>query len=173
METVMPSSYVDSFAPIVKLLINAAPDHVIDIGPGWGKYGLACREYLPNLLTLQAVEVEQGRLPVQDLIYDRVYTTDVRALSDYDGFWQRFEVALLIDVIEHMPLDDGHALLDVIQKNHCRPLVATPKVWFEQHADDNPYETHVSWWPWEEFTRHEVVADVSTIDATIYLLRGR
>ena len=167
----MPSSYVDSFPSIVKLLINTAPDHVVDIGPGWGKYGLACREYLPGLLGLQAVEVEEGRLPVQDLIYDRVYTSDARDLRNYDLFWQRFDLALLIDVIEHMPLDDGHSLLDAIQRNHCRPLVATPKAWFEQHDDHNPYETHVSFWPWDEFTRHGVLEDVSTIDATIYLLR--
>jgi hypothetical protein len=172
METLMPSSYVDSFPPIVKLLIDTAPEHVIDIGAGWGKYGLACREYLPDLLTLHAVEVEPGRLPVQDLIYDKIHTTDVRGLRS-GPFWQQFEVALLIDVIEHMSLDDGHALLDTIQANHCRPLVATPKVWFEQHDDNNPYETHVSWWPWSEFTSHEILADVSTIDATIYLLRDR
>lgn len=169
----MPSSYVDSYPPIVKLLIERQPRRVLDIGPGWGKYGLACREYLTDLETLRAIEVPPGRLPTQDVIYDQVYTCDARKLVTFDLFWQRFDLVLLIDVIEHMPLQDGHTLLHAIQRNGAEALVATPKLWIEQHDDHNPYETHVSWWYWDEFTPHDVLVDVSTIDSIIYLLRAR
>lgn len=170
-EILMPSSFVDSFAPIVKLLIEMAPQRIIDIGPGWGKYGLACREYLPNLEFMAAVEVPQGRLGTQDVIYDHVFVGDARNANALT--FRDYQVALLIDVIEHMTLEDGHQLLDTIQSAGCKPLVSTPKVFVEQHDDANPYERHVSLWSWQEFARHGIKWDVSTIDSIIYVLKSR
>lgn len=164
----MPSSFVDSYAPIVKLLIELNPRMIIDIGPGWGKYGLACREYLPDLEYLAGLDVPQGRLTTQDAIYDFMYVGDAR--ETISSFYKGYNVALLIDVIEHMTLDDGHELLRTIRKAGCRPLVSTPKVFTEQHDKNNPFETHVSHWDWEMFVPHGIDADVSTIDSIIYLL---
>lgn len=168
----MPSSYVDSFPPIVKLLIDLQPEKVIDIGPGWGKYGLACREYLPDLVALDAIEVRQGRLSVQDAIYDNVWTGDVRSYTS-GRFWSRWGLALIIDVIEHLPIVEGHLLLDTILTNGCGVLVATPKTWIEQYDEHNPYEEHVSFWEWTEFQEHNIAADASTPDAIIYHLKAR
>lgn len=167
----MPSSFVDSFAPIVHMLIQIQPRKVLDIGPGWGKYGLACREYLPDLEFLAGIDVPQGRLSTQDAIYDHVFVGDVRDAPD--KFYSGYDVALLVDVIEHMTLGEGHQLLDTIQTAGCQVLVSTPKVFVEQHDDRNPYEEHKSLWGWEDFVPHGVDADVSTIDSIIYLLKGR
>lgn len=168
-DIVMPSSFVGSFPAIVNLLIGMNPTKVIDIGPGWGKYGLACREYLPDLDTLHAVEVRQGRLPTQDAIYDWIYVGDARDTA-YTKFWGRWEVALVIDVIEHMTLDEGHDLLGRILGAGCSVLVSTPKVFAEQHDDDNPYEEHVSLWDWRQLKRYHIRTDASTIDSIIYWL---
>lgn len=167
----MPSSFVDSYPPIVKLLIDWQPNQVIDIGPGWGKYGLACREYLPSINHVDAIEVPPGRLPAQDVIYDHVYTGDARECRA--GFFEVYDMALIIDVIEHMSLEDGHELLERILKDNCRAIVSTPKVFVNQHDDHNPYETHVSCWTWEDFVPHGIKVDVSTIDSIIYLLKGQ
>lgn len=167
----MPSSFAGSFAPIVNTLIHANPGRVLDIGPGWGKYGLACREYLPDLEFLAAIEVPQGRLSTQDAIYDHVFVGDVRNAPDTT--FAGYDVALLIDVIEHMTLDDGMQILSTIQENGCCPLVSTPKQFMEQHDDLNPFETHVSLWTWEHFADFGVVVDASTIDSIIYLLKAK
>lgn len=172
MGDVMPSSFADSYPGIVKLLIEAAPRRVVDIGPGWGKYGLACREYLPSLETLRAIEVPEGRLPTQDVIYDMVYTDDVRDLVLIADFWSRFDFALVIDVIEHLTKEQGHTLLRTLQAAGVRTLVATPKVFFEQHDEHNPFEEHLSLWTWEDFSPYGIEADLSTIDSVIFLLRG-
>lgn len=167
----MPSSYVDSFAPIVKVLQAQQPTKVIDIGPGWGKYGLACREYLPDIEHLHALEVHQGRLATQDCIYDWVYTGDVRDPAYTARFWSRWNLALLIDVIEHMTLEEGHQLLGKILSANCAVLVSTPKLFQAQHDDHNPYEEHLSLWAWDDFFNHyRVTVDVSTVDSIIYLL---
>jgi hypothetical protein len=169
----MPSSYADSFPGIVHMLIRANPKRVIDIGPGWGKYGLACREYLPELESLRAVEVAPGRLPTQDAIYDMVYTDDVRDLIAIPDFWTRFDLAILVDVIEHLDKNEGHALLAALQEAGVQTLVSTPKIFFEQHDDNNPFEEHVSLWTWGDFDAYGIQDDASTIDATIYLLLKR
>jgi 2-polyprenyl-3-methyl-5-hydroxy-6-metoxy-1,4-benzoquinol methylase len=167
----MPSSYVDSFAPIIKVLIERAPRRVLDIGPGWGKYGLACREYLRQLDVLDAAEVPQGRLPTQPAIYDMVYIGDIREAPDH--FFRGYDLVLLIDVIEHVRRLDGHLLLETIQRAGADVLVSTPKAFFEQHDEHNPYETHVSHWDWESLACHGIDVDVSTPDAIIYVLKGR
>lgn len=168
----MPSSYADSFPGIVHLLIQADPKRVVDIGPGWGKYGLACREYLPELESLRAIEVAPGRLPTQDAIYDMVYTDDVRDLIAIPDFWPRFDLALVIDVIEHMDKIDGHLLLTALQEAGLDILVATPKVFFEQHVDCNPFEDHQCLWTGDDFVSYGIAGDASTVDSIIYLLSG-
>jgi hypothetical protein len=168
----MPSSFVDAFAPIVHALVDLKPLSVLDVGPGWGKYGLACREYVSTLERLMAVEVPEGRLPTQDVIYDEVYTGDVRVFPNRE-FWQRFDLVLLIDVIEHMRHDDGERLLDRMIRAGCRVLVSTPKIFMEQHDPNNPHEEHLCLWTWDELLAIkgvDLLADASTIDSIIYVL---
>lgn len=166
----MPSSFVDPFPAIVKLLIELAPRRVIDIGPGWGKYGLACREYLPSLEYLAAIEVPEGRLPTQDVIYDDIVVLDARTATAEQ--FQGCDLALLIDVIEHMRIDEGHKLLATIQAAKCEILVSTPKIFTPQHDHANPYEEHLSLWSWDLLSRHGIKRDISTIDSIIYLLQA-
>ncbi len=168
----MPSSFVDSIPPIMKYVIDASPARIADIGPGWGKYGLMCREYLPELVQLDAVEVAEGRLATQDEIYNQIVTSDVRLLPD--SFWEGYDLVLIIDVIEHMTKQEGLDLLSNILNCGASVLISTPKEWMEQHDEHNPYETHVSHWKWRDF-RPEAdnpyhVVDLSTIDSIIYVL---
>lgn len=164
----MPSSFIDSMPAIVKTLIRLDPWAVVDIGPGWGKYGLACHEYVSNLGFVDAVEVTEGRLPTQDVIYRRVREGDARTFRWLD--WVDYNLALMIDVIEHMTKAEGHDLLWQLQKAGCRVLVSTPKVFEPQRDVTNPYETHRSVWGWDDFEPHGVELDISTIDSVIYLL---
>lgn len=163
----MPSSFVTSVPGVIHLLGLQPPTFLVDIGPGFGKYGLMAREYF-NPLIVDAIEVPQGRLPTQDAIYSRVIEADARELPEH--FWTHYDTALLIDVIEHMTLEEGHDLLWRLQAAGVRVIVSTPKVFEEQHDERNPHETHVCVWAWEDFEPHGVLADESTIDSIIYLL---
>ena len=168
----MPSSFVDSVPSIIKTIIDIAPKKIIDIGPGWGKYGLMSREYLGSELELlDAIEVPQGRLYTQDLIYDNIYEGDVRKQSVN---WSKYNLVLFIDVIEHLEKEEGQKILRDIVNAGCAVLVSTPKEWMEQHDDNNPYEEHVSHWTWEDLwyegmTDHGKI-DASTIDSMIITL---
>lgn len=164
----MPSSFVDSVPGVMHLAISVDPQVVVDVGPGYGKYGLMCREYLPNLQVLQAVEVEEGRLPTQDAIYDHIVTKSVLHVAP--PYWGNVELVLLIDVIEHMSKEQGKRLLRTWMDAGCSVIVSTPKIFEEQHDDHNPYEEHVSLWTWEDFIEFRIVEDRSTIDSIIFRL---
>jgi hypothetical protein len=167
----MPSSFIDSIPPIMKFLIDLQPTRVIDVGPGWGKYGLMCREYLPGLEQLWAVEVTPGRLSTQDVIYDKVFECDARDFSTAGWPWTEADIILFIDVIEHMTRPEGHRLLNAMINSGARVLLSTPKTFIEQHDEDNPYETHRSLWSWRTLQPHGVERDLSTIDSIIYVLK--
>lgn len=164
----MPSSFASSFSPIVEALIAARPRNVVDIGPGWGKYGLAAREYLPGLARLVAVEVPEGRLPTQDGIYDEVIEADARTLPAVT--WAGFDLVLLVDVIEHMTIAEGQRLVAGAITEGCRALVSTPRLWMDQHDDRNPYEAHLSLWRRQDFEPFGIVGDHSTPDSIILTL---
>jgi hypothetical protein len=168
----MPSSYIDSVAPIMHLVIELQPKRIVDVGPGWGKYGLMCREFLPDLEQLWAVEVTPGRIETQDVIYDKIIEDDVRNYDQVGWPWIETDLVLMIDVIEHMPRADGHLVLNAMLHSGAKVLVSTPQVWVEQHDDHNPYEEHISLWSWPKFRPHGIERDVSTIDSIIYLLKG-
>ena len=163
----MPSSYVTSVPGVIHLLGLHPPANLVDVGPGYGKDGLMVMEYF-HPLVLDAVEVLTGRLPTQDAVYERVVEADARLLPEV--FWEDYDTVLLIDVIEHMPLEDGHELLWRMQRAGARVVVSTPKVFEEQHDDRNPHEEHVCVWSWEDFQPHGIEADESTIDSIIYLI---
>jgi hypothetical protein len=133
-----------------------------------------CREYLPDLERLVAVEAYcragSSLERAQRMIYDEIAYSDVRALPS--GWWDQVapDLTLIIDVIEHLSHSEGHDLIDRVTQAGSRVLVSTPKVFMEQHDDENPFEDHVSHWTWEDFARHGIAQDVSTVDAIIMLL---
>ena len=95
------------------------------------------------------------------------------AVYAFDGTGRAFRIlnphgALIIDVIEHMTIAEGQALLNQILRRGCKVLLSTPKIWEEQHDPNNPYETHVSLWTWEDLP--PAALDVSTIDSLIFLM---
>lgn len=170
----MPSSYVDSVPPIVHALVRINPRAVLDVGPGWGKYGVMCREYLADLECIEAAEVREGVKPTIHRIYDELYVGDIRERQR--EWWKcgTWDTVLLIDIIEHMSMADGHHLLDCILESGKRALISTPTRWFEQHVDGNPYEDHVSHWEVHDLAdRYPVAANVSTLDSLIMVLGRR
>jgi len=162
----MPSSFVDSVPSIVKMMIEVCPDKVIDIGPGWGKYGLMAREYCHSSI-VDCVEVPQGRLFTQSIIYNNVIESDVRHIDQ--KVWSNYDLVLIIDVIEHMSISEGQILVEQILSQGASIIVSTPKIWEPQEDEKNPYEKHVSLWDWTMFPHP--FKDSSTIDSLIFLLR--
>jgi len=132
------------------------PRSVLDVGTGFGKYGILCREYLELWDGRQQYSDFKRRIdgveafspyitPLHNYVYDNLYVEDMRELVaklDYS-----YDLVLLIDVLEHLSTTDGKLLLEKLLSKNLGILVSTPKDPSDQkNAFGNTFETHKSRW---------------------------
>jgi len=156
----MPTSFPNTISTVVQAVQKLAPASILDIGPGFGKYGLLCREYLdvwwqryPRRewkVRIDAVEAFEPYLtPVHRYVYNHLYVGDVgKFVDDLDAY----NLVLMMDVIEHFEKEEGLILLEKI-KNKCgNILLSTPAMEVETgDVMGNPYQAHKSLWRLEDF----------------------
>lgn len=143
------------------IVIALKPFSVLDVGSGFGKYGVLCREYLElwdgrqeyNFLRrIDGVEVFENYItPLHKFIYNNIYTEniiDVVKKLDYT-----YDLVLLIDVLEHFSKEEGVWLLNNLLSKNKGILIGTPKRPSAQKAVfENVFETHKSVWKKIELT---------------------
>jgi 2-polyprenyl-3-methyl-5-hydroxy-6-metoxy-1,4-benzoquinol methylase len=158
----MPTSLL-ALAPFIVTYVGEVarelerPITILDVGPGFGRYGLLIREHLdgihPGLRIdrLDAVEAEARYLhlfPWLDELYDHVFVDDVLDLpvAELDGY----DLVLMLDVIEHLEKPAAMELLETIRG---AVLIATPRDYFQnpEALDGWPTEDHRSHWTPEDF----------------------
>lgn len=144
----MPTSFLDVVPLTVQAIKDMNPESVLDIGPGYGKYGMLIREYVdhwPWHIKLDAVEAFPEYL-------ERMQTRNVYEFLYEDDFkeavvTQHYDLALMIDVIEHFEKPAGFAALVKALQIADKVLVSTPANPAPQGAEyGNIYETHLSEW---------------------------
>lgn len=153
----MASSDWRQVSTILDWVILLQPKSTLDIGTGFGKYGVLCREYLDVFdgrlgrtewaRQIHGIEIfEHCISPVHSYVYDEIIKSDALfALSRMKA--GSYDLALLIDVIEHFEVERGITLLRECQRVARYTLVSTPKKFFEN--DDsygNPAQVHCSLW---------------------------
>lgn len=148
----MPTSRLDVAPGVLHYLWEVRPEgrplKVLDVGPGWGKYGTLVREYVDPSAFVAAVEAWAPYVDAHALAgkYDEVRIEDVRETpADYIA---AFDAVLLVDVIEHLPKADA---LDVLGRIPGWVIVCTPRHFFENPAELPEPEAHVSLWTVEDF----------------------
>jgi len=148
----MPSSSL-LVAPTVLHLINQVHEpggKILDIGPGHGKYATLIREYIDP--TAQIMGLEMWDPYIHDFrlthLYDPVVHGDARIQTAQ--FYRQFDVVLMADVIEHMTIDEGMALIDKIAG---WIIISTPRDFFHNPASCPPPEKHVSHWNAQSFRK--------------------
>ena len=152
----MPSSHFYQLNEIVELIILTKPSSILDIGIGFGKYGFLCREYLDliggnrNLYKwehrIDGIEIFPRYItPLQKKIYDNIYLGN--ALEILPKMVRRYDLILLIDVIEHFNFSDGQKLLHLCLRCGKNIIISTPRIDLPQTAVyGNSYETHRSFY---------------------------
>ena len=177
----MPSSAIGQLSTIMGIIHVTRPQSVLDIGIGFGKYGFLCREYLELWDGRNKYDDWQHRIDgieahsqyVTDLqrkIYSNMYVGDVRSvLPTLDA---HYDLILMIDVIEHLSIEEGHRILSLCREKANACLIATPHVVTSQgDAFDNPFERHVSAWTQAEFERYPRRAFLPNQESLICYLR--
>jgi hypothetical protein len=150
-DTRMPTSDPHNIGPLLTLLLNLKPRSILDVGCGWGKYGVLVREntdiWEERLereswqVRIEGIEAyERYRNPIHDYVYNKVHYGDARALL---AGLADFDVVLIADVIEHLEAADARALVAECLKHAPVTIVSTPREFYAQHAIcDNDYERH-------------------------------
>jgi 2-polyprenyl-3-methyl-5-hydroxy-6-metoxy-1,4-benzoquinol methylase len=143
------------------IVIALKPFSVLDVGSGFGKYGVLCREYLElwdgrqeyNFLRrIDGVEVFENYItPLHKFIYNNIYTENIIDLVkklDYT-----YDLVLLIDVLEHFSKEEGVWLLNNLLSKNKGILIGTPKrPSAQKDVFENVFETHKSVWKKMELT---------------------
>jgi SAM-dependent methyltransferase len=151
----MPSSQHLQLNELVDTILTLNPESVLDIGVGFGKYGMLIREYLdPNIgnadhhrrVRLDGIEIFTPYItPIQRSIYDNIYPGD--ALEILPILSTRYDLILLIDVLEHFDEQRGSQLITHCLEKGTTLLISTPHNPGPQlEAYGNPAERHVKRW---------------------------
>ena len=152
----MPTSNLHQISDIVELIVAADPHSILDVGVGFGKFGVLAREYLELLdgravygdwqRRIDGIEVFPGYLTgLHETIYDRVIVGD--AAEILPGLpEQHYDLVLLVDIIEHFDRPTGREILRQCLRVGRNVVVGTPLEFFTQEGYDNPHEQHLSLW---------------------------
>ena len=146
----------------MEMIISLNPRSVMDMGSGFGKFGVLCREYLELWdgrqkyefnRRIDCVEIFQQYIsPLHKYVYDNVYKEDILEIAP--KLDTKYDLVLLIDVLEHFEKIDGISLLDTLLAKNESVLVSTLKKPSPQKdAFGNVYETHRSIWSGDELAK--------------------
>jgi len=164
----MPTSNPFAISEILRRVIDLAPKSILDIGMGFGKWGVLFREMLdvwnwriePSEWKVRIDGIEGYKKyhnPIHDFVYNDVLFEDVRKID-----WvtvSSYDLICIFDVIEHLPKVDGYSLLSKLISITNRAIYVTTPLPEDfspsrhgKHGDD--LEGHVEAWTPEEFVDH-------------------
>jgi hypothetical protein len=156
------------------------PSSILEIGPGYGKWGFLSREMLDWsdgrlsrdtwVTRIDAIEAYPYETPLYDWVYDEVRITDA---VDVVGDIRDYDLVLMSDVIEHIEKGTARDMLRSFVASNRNVLVSTPIDFFEQEVAENPHEDHVSHWTPRDFDDYTADLDVAGGAALVALLAGR
>jgi len=143
----MPTSLHSQISPILLVFEQEKPKSVLDIGCGKGKYGVLIKEYIPSVKRLDALEIFEPYITnLHRSVYDHIYIDDILT-ADIEPY----DIYLLIDVIEHMTIEEG---IELLTRLPGKKIVGTPREFKEQGAEcGNEYERHKCVWTEQMFAK--------------------
>ena len=149
----------------MELIVNCDPKSVLDVGVGFGKYGFLSREYLELWdgrsdyknwkRQIDGIEVFSDYLtPVHNYIYDHIYQGN--AFDVLPNLEKKYDLILLIDVLEHFEQQQGYEILLECIKHGKNMIISTPKnIGNQKDAFGNVFETHRFQWKKENFEKFD------------------
>ena len=160
----MPSSYPQSILNVLQAITTVKPKSVLDIGFGRGKYGFLIKEYFPEV-KIDGMEVHEPYITqLQKEIYEKIYVENVLETDI-----QKYDLYLLIDIIEHWEKDEVYTLLKkLLEKGSV--IISTPNSFIPQgDVNGNHWETHKSYWTYNDFKDYKTTLIPNTLSLILIL----
>jgi hypothetical protein len=157
----MPHSSHHALTAVMDTVVRLQPRSVLDVGVGYGKWGLLIREALDFMegrhereefrVRIDGIEAFKGfSSPLYAWVYDNVSYADIAgAVDDLPPY----DLVVLGDVIEHMAKQVGERVLEGLLAKSTNVVVVTPSEFFQQEVLGNPWERHESLWRRSDFAR--------------------
>ena len=157
----MGVSDASNIAFVATELQRLNPQSILEIGVGFGKWGVVAREYLEAWqghyrreewrVRIEGIEIFEGyRNPIWVAAYDQIHIGDATQILNTLG---QFDVGLICDVIEHIEKPTGRELINQLLA-HCQTVILTTPLsfWPQGEENGNASEKHLCLWQPEDFS---------------------
>lgn len=153
----MPSSQAWRIPHVAELIYKLKPRSVLDIGIGFGKWGVIAREYTDVnkgrcaknkwQVRIDGIEIFAAYRSVLWEVYNTVYIGNVIDVLPKLG---NYDLILAIEVLEHMTRADGLRMMSQIKAKSIHHVITysnsvSPAVFGNRH------EEHITKWSPEDF----------------------
>ena len=155
----MPSSIAENILPVIVLVQKINPSSILDIGVGFGKWGMLCREYLDiwNMrIDKRDWKVFIGGIEIcdkyitdhQKYIYNEITIGNACDILPNLG---NYNLIIANDVIEHIEKSKAVDLIKCMQSKSDYIIISLPlgDNWLgttPMVTNVNSYEEHISSW---------------------------
>ncbi len=161
----MPTSWYQTIPDILEQIQKQDPKTILDIGVGFGKYGLLLREVLDLpyerydknqwLINIEGIEAfEKYKNPMYEYIYNKIYYGDA---SEIINKLPKYDCILLIDVLEHFEKEEGKELIEKLITHTNKSLIISTPLYPGKQLEylGNKYEEHKSKWSILDFIDYD------------------
>ncbi len=150
----------------IDLIRNLNPKSILDVGVGFGRWGILFREFLEVWESgryngdwereIEGIEIYRDYIKeYHRFFYDRIYFED--ALEHLRRTEKSYDLINFGDIIEHFEKKDGRELIRLGMDKGKYVLINLPigKHWEQKSTRENPYTEHKSIWYTKDFSRYE------------------
>jgi hypothetical protein len=161
----MGTSNWQNISYCIELIRRINPKSILDIGAGFGRWGILSREFLEIWdegnysdnwkRKIDAVEVfDKYVKPYHSYFYDNVYVENATDFMNKPG--EKYDLIICGDIIEHFEKKDGENFIENCL-GRCKYLminIPIGKKWEQEIINDNEYEIHKSIWYNSDFRKY-------------------
>lgn len=169
----MPTSWYETIPTILDKVRIEKPTSILDIGIGFGKYGVLLREALDIpferyekrdwKIKIDGIEAfKDYQNPIHEYIYDKIYYNTVEnVLPSLD----HYDVIMLIDVLEHFEKNEGRTILEELLLHVNKAIIISTPIDpdDQEEYNGNTYEAHKSKWTILDFAQYKMDYELQSI----------
>ena len=175
----MPTSHFSQISVIVEIMFRLRPQSVLDVGVGYGKYGILAREYLEFGVNYKPFQERRIRIDGiegfpdyiregQRFFYDDIFIGNA---SEIIPTLKTYDLILLIDVLEHFTKEEGLKLLKSCSQRAKHIIVSTPfDIGIQGAVFGNEYERHHHQWQKDDFVSFDPITFYTVYHSLFFVI---